>query len=302
MSNITIKIANPNGTYLKVTNLQSTDVSNEDKIYVALNTEIELTDITKADEKNHYRVSLLQPELGKYTYYLYSPHVVITKSNDPDYVINTPKSIVVTNSLNQAKVDLVNSQYSPFVQKQINSLVRSAKGRAVNLDIKVKYESQLDNYQMRYRSCNSSAHAMYLNYLLEATSQNKYVTDNTYLKQVLQIADTTVHWAHTSLLQKYGFNTRWDTDADIDEIILTLEAGIPVTCNINHHPVDWVNQQVYGGHIIVLIGYNAQTKMFITHDPFGDINTGYKNRNGAYNKMSKAQFKIRTQGGARFLI
>jgi putative lipoic acid-binding regulatory protein len=299
MSKTIIKCTNANGTYLKITNEQSTHDSNELKVFVPVDTELELTDISSLDNKNHYRISLAEPENGQYDWVAYHFHWAIVSTDDKDIKANDPPRTV--KQFVEVMAPVV-SKYAPFVQKQINSLTKSAKGNFINLNVGVKYESQLDNYQMRYRSCNSSAHAMYLNWLLLATGQNKYVTDDTYLKQVLQIADTTVHWAHTSLLKKYGFNSEWDTDADVDAIISTLEAGIPVTCNINHHPVDWVNQQVYGGHIIVLIGYNAQTKMFTTHDPFGDVNTGYKNRNGAYNKMSKAQFRVRTQGGARFLV
>lgn len=299
MSKTIIKCINQNGTYLKITNEQSTADSNEGKLFVPVDTTLELADISALDKKNHYAVTLLEPENERTTYVLYSYHWAVISSDDPDIKANDPPRTV---KQSVGVVEPVVNKYIPFVQKQINSLSKSAKGNFINLNVGVKYESQLDNYQMRYRSCNSSAHAMYLNWLFSATGQNKYVTDDTYLKQVLQIADTTVHWAHTSLLKKYGFNTEWDTDADVDSIISTLEVGIPVTCNINHHPVDWVNQQVYGGHIIVLIGYNAQTKMFTTHDPFGDVNTGYKNRNGAYNKMSKAQYLVRMQGGARFIV
>lgn len=301
MSKTIIKCTNANGTYLKITNEQSTALSNDDKVFVPVDTTLELIDISNLDNKNHYKITLAEPENDRSEYVIYHFHWAVVSSEDKLIKANDPP-VTIKQTVKAAAPIIKEDEYSPFVQKQLIALSKYSPTGKINLDVGVKYESQLDNYQMRYRSCNSSAHAMYLNWLFSATSQSKYVTDDTYLKQVLQIADTTVHWAHTSLLKKYGFNTEWDTDADVDAIISTLEAGIPVTCNINHHPVDWVNEQVYGGHIIVLIGYNAQTKMFTTHDPFGDVNTGYKNRNGAYNKMSKAQFKIRTQGGARFLV
>ena len=156
---------------------------------------------------------------------------------------------------------------------------------------------------MPYRSCNSSSHAMYTDYLLRATGQQGIEDDDVYLRQLLRIGDTFQHWPHTELIKtRYGFNTQWDENITTKKVLETLAVGIPVTINISHHPVDWVHEQVYGGHIIILIAYNPATKMFTTHDPYGDVNTGYQNFNGAYNKMSLAQFEVRSQGGARFLV
>lgn len=298
MSNIIIKIANPNGTYLKVTNLQSTDISNEDKIYVAVDTEIELTDITKADEKNHYRVSLLEPELGKYTYYLYSPHVVITKSDDPDYVVNTPKSVIVANSLNQAKVNFINSQYSPFVQKQINSLVRYSPTGNIDLDTSCIYFSQRDNDVMPNRTCNSSSNAMYLNWLQRACGQSKVLTDDdVFVKSVLKRGDTIYHGVITQTLKAYGFNTIWDDDGDINKLKQLVLAGFVVPVNILHRGT---RTNPRGGHIICLVGYR-QSGDWICMDPYGTLDSGYTNRNGKNAFISRADFQSRWQGGYRYL-
>lgn len=37
-----------------------------------------------------------------------------------------------------------------------------------------------------------------------------------------------------------------------------------------------------GGHIILIVDYNAKTKSLVCHDPFGDARNQYGNTNGAY--------------------
>lgn len=94
MSTTILKCGNASGTYLKVTNEQSTAPSNEDKLFVPYDTQIELTEVYPLDNKNHYKVTLKEPENNSIDYFLYSLHWVVVSTDDVDIKANDPKSVV----------------------------------------------------------------------------------------------------------------------------------------------------------------------------------------------------------------
>jgi hypothetical protein len=296
MSKTIIKCLNANGTYLKITNEQSTHDSNEFKIFVPVDTELELTDISALDKKNHYAVTLLEPENERTAYVIYSYHWFVVSTDDPDIKSNDPPA-TIKQTVKPSTV--VVSKYIPFVQKQINSLSKYSPTGKVNLNTSCVYFSQRDNDVMPHRTCNSSSNAMYLNWLQRASGQSKVLTDDdVFVQSVLKRGDTIYHGVITEALKAYGFNTVWDTTEDYSKLKETVLAGFVVPVNILHRGT---KSNPRGGHIICLVGYR-QSGDWITMDPYGTLDSGYTNPNGKHAFLSRADFQSRWQGGARYLM
>ena len=161
---------------------------------------------------------------------------------------------------------------------------------------KTTYFGQRDNYTMPHRTCNSSANAVYLDWLRAVTGRDRLDGDDGYLRVVLSHGDTIQHWAQTAALKDYGWSTQWLTDNDwlfIDEL---EKAGIPVVCNILHRGKA---PNYTGGHIVTIIGEDGDN--YILHDSYGWLTSNYSKTNGAFSRVPKSEMRARSQGGYRTL-
>ena len=169
-------------------------------------------------------------------------------------------------------------------------------GQSANLSTATRYFSQRDNDRDPLRTCNSSSNAMYLDWLLRATGRQGLNDDNPYIRVVFSFGDTIYHENQTSAIQKYGFSTKWMTDEDrpfVDELLAT---GIPVVVNILHRGSV---EAPRGGHVLMLIAKRGS--VYIAQDPYGTLESGYTNYNGAYSSIHEDEFASRWQGGYRIL-
>ena len=188
---------------------------------------------------------------------------------------------------------------SDFLKAQIDKLSSYVlPGKSLNLNTRSTYYSQRDNYTMPHRTCNSSANAMYLDWLRRSTGREPLGGDDGYLSTVLSIGDTTEHWAQTSALKRYGFDTVWNTDKDYDKVSELLQAGIPVVVNILHRGTLAAPK---GGHIIMLVGENKSSGINTAQDPYGTLQSNYTDTDGRLDVIRTAIFKRRWQGGYRTL-
>ena len=136
-----------------------------------------------------------------------------------------------------------------------------------NVKLGVKFFPQTDNKMQPDRTCNSSVHAMLLNYLKPGTITG----DDQYIDWVFKLGDTTDHSIHTQLLRRFGIDSVWRTDLDFDDLDKSLENGYPVPIGIVHRGTE--SNPTGGGHIILVIGKN--TEGYIIHDPYGSILDNY---------------------------
>jgi hypothetical protein len=188
---------------------------------------------------------------------------------------------------------------------KIESFVENAKdllrkyclsGKSLDLNTRTSYFSQRDNYTMPHRTCNSSASAMWLDWVMRATGRAGLGGDDRYLRTVLNIGDTIYHENQTAAIKKYGFSSTWREDGDHAVIDALVAAGIPVTVNILHRgSVD----SPRGGHIIMLCGKRGDT--WIVQDPYGTLESGYSDDDGEHSCISDREFLARWQGGYRVI-
>jgi hypothetical protein len=130
---------------------------------------------------------------------------------------------------------------------------------------------QTDNYRDAQRTCNSSACAMCLEYFKPGTLQGPK-GDDSYIRKVFTIGDTTDHAVQTRVLQGYGIKSRFSYNLTFADLDRELAAGRPVVIGILHRgPLSAPT----GGHMLCVIGKGLDGKSYICNDPYGDLMTGY---------------------------
>lgn len=155
----------------------------------------------------------------------------------------------------------------------------SGAGQRQDIRLNVPYYMQRDNKISPMATCNSSSHAMLLNYLKPKSVSG----DDEYIERFVKSAQRSVDWAvHTRALEQYGIVSEFRTTGDYADLDRSLEAGIPVVIGVLHKgPVE----DPSGGHVLVIVGrYNGG---FLAHDPFG-VPFEYSNKNGAFCKIPRS--------------
>lgn len=158
--------------------------------------------------------------------------------------------------------------------------------------------SQRDNYTMPHRTCNSTSNAMFLNYFRVTLNRN-LVADDVYLGSVLKRGDTIYHEIQTAALLAYGLDTYWDDNANMGRLTASLEAGYPVVVNILHRGI--IGRSLRGGHIILLRSIDTEKGTIQVSDPYGLLESDYKDYSKFDYTLRISDFEQRWQGGARYL-
>lgn len=137
----------------------------------------------------------------------------------------------------------------------------------------VPFYPQTDNFTQPDRTCNSSSCAMCLEYYIPGSLPAGAKGDDSYLKKVLSLGDSTVHNIQTQALKSYGLDSVWSTNLTFDQLDQHLEKIGPIVAGILHRGPN-NNPTRNNGHMIVI-----HTKLpngnYVCHDPFGDLNRGY---------------------------
>lgn len=141
------------------------------------------------------------------------------------------------------------------------------KSKAVSLN--VPYWKQTDNYRDANRTCFSSSMAMIIEYLLPDELPN----DDTYVKTVFSIGDTTDPNVQVKALAHHGVIGNYRQDMDFTDLDRELAMGYPVGIGILHRgPLTAPT----GGHWIVCVGRNEDGTQYQFNDPYGSLGDGYQ--------------------------
>jgi hypothetical protein len=147
------------------------------------------------------------------------------------------------------------------------SVPAQLKPKAVSL--KVPYWKQTDNYRDANRTCFSSSMAMIIEYL----KPDELPNDDTYVKTVFSIGDTTDPNVQLQALARHGIQGTYRQNMSIADLNSELAQGYPVGIGILHRgPLDAPT----GGHWIVCIGRNEDGSEYQFMDPYGSILDGYQ--------------------------
>lgn len=136
--------------------------------------------------------------------------------------------------------------------------------------LSVPFYPQTDNYREPDRTCNSSACAMCLEYFKPGTLIGAK-GDDSYLRKVFKVGDTTNHLVQTKILDSYGIKSRFSYSLKFDDLDKQLFEGKPVVIGILHRgPLS----KPTGGHMVVVVGKTSDGD-YIINDPYGSLNDGY---------------------------
>lgn len=137
----------------------------------------------------------------------------------------------------------------------------------------VPWYPQTDNFTQPDRTCNSSSCAMCLEYYLIGSLPKGVKGDDTYLKRVLSLGDSTNHNVQTQVIRSYGLESAWLTNLDFNLLDQHLEKVGPIVAGILHRGPH-SNPTRNSGHMIVIHTKLANGN-YVCHDPYGDLYDGY---------------------------
>lgn len=126
------------------------------------------------------------------------------------------------------------------------------------------------------RMCNSSTHAMLLEYYLPGTlTGTPRQPDDLFLRRVFQFGDTTNAQAQVQALASYGLTVEFTKRATWEQLLERLKDG-PCGAGVLHHGPS--SRPTGGGHWMLPVGWDPDRQEIICHDPNGRmdiINGGY---------------------------
>ncbi len=189
-------------------------------------------------------------------------------------------------AVEQLEVDLID-KFPELMDDSANwvRIFRTKVEQKVPGVLSVPYFPQTDNYRDAQRTCNSSSCAMCLEYFKPGTLVGPK-GDDSYVRKVFAIGDTTDHAIQTKVLSSYGVNSRFSYNLSFDDVDRELAAGRPVIIGILHRGT---LSSPTGGHMVVVIGKKGED--YVVNDPYGSLNDGYTgsvyNGKGAVYKRSE---------------
>lgn len=142
------------------------------------------------------------------------------------------------------------------------------------VQLKVPYYSQRDNQSSEWwRQCNTSSHAMILNYL----KPGSVASDDDYFRRYVDPYGDTTDWnVHTQALKRFGIDSVYRQDLSFGDLERSLSLGFPVAIGVLHKGTIAAPA---GGHILVIVGMDTDRSVFYANDPWG-VGFSYVDYNG----------------------
>lgn len=167
------------------------------------------------------------------------------------------------------------------------------------LELQTKYYSQRDNSIKPFVTCNSSSHAMFIDFYLRKNNMKGLTSDEEVLKKVFSGKygtygkNPSVSWdIQINVAKSFGINCKYSNEGKAS-LIKYIDAGNIAPINIFHTGSSRSSRG--GGHIIVVIDYD-KNKGFYIHDPYGTRPPNYTiTKEGKY-WMTEGEFDWRFQG------
>jgi hypothetical protein len=185
-------------------------------------------------------------------------------------------------------------------EETINKFALLYRNKAVisPSELQIKYFSQRDNSIKPFVTCNSSSHAMFIDYYLRKNGYEGLKSDEEVLKKVFSGkygsygTNPSVSWdIQIKVAISFNINCKYTNEGKSALIKILNEGGI-CPLNIFHKGTSRSNRG--GGHIIVALDYD-KTRGFFIHDPYGCRPPTYNSLEGKY-WMSEKEFDWRFQG------
>ena len=185
-------------------------------------------------------------------------------------------------------------QISPKTLNKFAAVWRNALGK------KVDYFSQRDNKILPYTSCNSSSHAMFVDFILEnVLGKPGLVGDDEYVRRVYSGKygrygkNNSVSWdIQVRVVRSFGIRARYNNKGKAALIYQITKRGLVAPTNFRHKGPA---HRSYGGHVTLATDYDKK-KGFLIYDPYGTRMPDYRVKDKGIYWMSEAEFNKRWQG------
>ena len=193
-----------------------------------------------------------------------------------------------------------------WLQKQISARTLTKFAELWRADLvlspkkQIEYYSQRDNLILPYTSCNSSSHAMFVDFVLENIlgDEDGLHNDNEYVKRVYSGKygtygrNNSVSWdIQIRVVKSFGIKAKYN-NAGKKALIAELEKGMVAPTNFRHKGSMYHS---HGGHVVLAADYDPK-KGFLLYDPFGNRMPDYRDTKSGVYWMTNQEFDKRWQG------
>ena len=196
------------------------------------------------------------------------------------------------------KLEWLQRQISPHTLSKLAAIWRLDHTRSIE-EHAVLF-SQRDNPIKPLVSCNSSAHAMFVDYVYRnKLGKSGLKTDDDYVRRVYSGkygsygSNNSVSWdVQINVVRSYGIKARYSNKGKKALIHELVKNDLVCPANFRHKGSMYNS---YGGHVVLIVEYHP-SKGFLIYDPFGERMPSYKNKAKGIYWMSNKEFDLRWQG------
>jgi hypothetical protein len=238
-------------------------------------------------------------------YYKYLPHQIEAIEYLGKLLLSTPaaKTLQLINSLDWIRrndtqllwleLQLSKTTLEKFALLYRNSIISSSE------ELQVKYYSQRDNSIKPLVTCNSSSHAMFIDYYLRKNNLKGLNTDNQVIDKVFSGkygtygSNSSVSWdVQVNVAKSFGINCKYSNKGKQSIIDILSKGGI---CPFNIYQKGTTKFNRGGGHVVVGVDYD-KSKGFYIYDPYGSRPPSYSQPSQGKYWMSEQEFNWRHGG------
>lgn len=237
-------------------------------------------------------------------YYKELPHQKKAVQYLGELLLNTPAAKKFSLKENDDWIKLKSSQLQ-WLQRQIsqatlNKFIIIWRSKIIDSFPKqAKFFSQRDNKINPLVSCNSSSHAIFVDYVLRNILHKKgLVTDDEYVQRVYSGKygtyknNNSLSWdVQLRVCRSFGVQCYYSNKGK-RALIKEIQKGLICPANFRHKGNMYKS---YGGHVSVVVDYNKE-KGFLIYDPYGTRMPSYKEKFYGVYWISEKEFDYRFQG------
>ena len=161
-----------------------------------------------------------------------------------------------------------------FIGEDTAEKLLTLKPQQKNTKLDVDYFYQKDNSTKLFgtgdRQCKLTCSAMLAHHLLKRADlkdlrqmqvEGGYrEPESVYASYLKKYGDTIYNAPHVKALRDLNITAHYSKEIQLEDIVELLNKNIPVPLSVDYKK---------GGHIILAVGFNPETKRFWMHDPFG---------------------------------
>lgn len=174
-------------------------------------------------------------------------------------------TITAKNGAKLSDLDLIGATISDFSKFESENFQKYQNTKSIKLNLP-KISQIETEHKDAHRICSPTSLAMVLGYLSQKKIDAGTTADKVYDSSLDAYGAWQYNIAHASEILRHKYSVHLKRLAFFQDILDNLKVGLPVIVSVRGE-IRGAPKAYNNGHLMVIIGYNSQTKQVICHDP-----------------------------------